>query len=76
MEIKLDNSLIDMASKVSQLQDDIQNYIDNQNGNDPRVNDFVDSLLNIQDSLSNIKGQIGDQIGGLIIDQIDNNQIK
>lgn len=77
MEIKPDNRLIEIASKVSQLQDIIQAYIDdNQEEKDPRIKDFVEELTNTQNYLSDVKGNIGNQIGGLIIDLIDNNQIN
>ena len=75
MEIKPDNRLIEIASKVSQLQYIIQAYIDdNQEEKDPRIKDFVEELTNTQNYLSDVKGNIGNQIGGLITDQIDNNQ--
>lgn len=63
-----------MAYYISQLQDEVQNVIDEtERNNDLRMSDFAQRLVDIQNYLSGIKGEIGDQIGGLIIDQIDNN---
>lgn len=73
-EIKPNSRLVKMAYYISLLQDEIQSVIDEtQENNDLRMSDFAERLTEIQNYLSGIKGEIGDQIGGLIIDQIDNN---
>lgn len=73
-EIKPNSRLVKMAYYISQLQDEVQNVIDEtERNNDLRMSDFAERLVDIQNYLSGIKGEIGDQIGGLIIDQIDNN---
>lgn len=73
-EIKPNSRLVKVAYCISQLQDEIQSVIDEtQENNDLRMSDFAERLTEIQNYLSGIKGEIGDQIGGLIIDQIDNN---
>ena len=71
-EIKPNSRLVKMAYYISQLQDEAQAIIsETEENNDLRMSDFTERLLNIQNTLSDIKGDIGDQIGGLIIDQID-----
>lgn len=73
-DIKPNSRLVKMAYYISQLQDEVQCVIDEtQENNDLRMSDFVERLVEIQNYLSGIKGEVGDQIGGLIIDQIDNN---
>lgn len=73
-EIKPNSRLVKMAYYISQLQDEVQNVIDEtERNNDLRMSDFAERLADIQNDLSGIKGEIGDQIGGLIIDQVDNN---
>lgn len=76
-EIKPNSRLVKMAYYISLLQDEIQSVIDEtQENNDLRMSDFAERLTEIQNYLSGIKGEVGDQIGGLIIDQIDNNLIN
>lgn len=76
-EIKPNSRLVKMAYYISQLQDEVQSVIDEtQENNDLRMSDFAERLTEIQNYLSGIKGEVGDQIGGLIIDQIDNNLIN
>lgn len=73
-DIKPNSRLVKVAYYISQLQDEAQRIIDEtQENNDLRMSDFAERLTDIQNYLSGIKGEIGDQIGGLIIDQIDNN---
>lgn len=73
-EIKPNSRLVKMAYHISQLQDEVQSVIDEtQENNDLRMSDFAERLTEIQNYLSDIKGEVGDQIGGLIIDDIDNN---
>lgn len=72
-EIKPNSRLIKMAYYISQLQDEAQAVInETEKNNDLRMSDFAERLTEIQNTLSDIKGEIGDQIGGLIIDDIDN----
>lgn len=72
-DIMPDRDLLQFAESISRLQDKIQSYINtNQEKNDPRMNDYLDRMLDFQNQLSDMKGEIGEQIGGLIIDQIDN----
>lgn len=76
-EIKPNSRLVKMAYYISQLQDEAQAIIsETEENNDLRMSDFTERLLNIQNTLSDIKGDIGDQIGGLIIDQIDDDVYK
>lgn len=72
-EIKPNSRLVKMAYYIRLLQDEVQNVIDEtERNNDLRMSDFAERLVDIQNYLSGIKGEIGDQIGGLIIDDIDN----
>lgn len=72
-EIKPNSRLVKMAYYISLLQDEAQAVINEaEKNNNLRMSDFAERLLNIQNTLSSIKGEIGDQIGGLIIDDIDN----
>lgn len=72
-EIKPNSRLVKMAYYISLLQDEAQAVINEaEKNNNLRMSDFAERLLNIQNTLSGIKGEIGDQIGGLIIDDIDN----
>ena len=76
-EIKPNSRIVKMAYYISQLQDEAQAIIsETEENNDLRMSDFTERLLNIQNTLSDIKGDIGDQIGGLIIDQIDDDVYK
>ncbi|MFT4222900.1 hypothetical protein [Dysgonomonas sp.] len=76
-EIKPNNRFVKMAYYISQLQDEVQIVIDEtEKNNDLRMSDFAERLVDIQNYLSGIKGEIGDQIGGLIIDQIDDDVYK
>lgn len=73
-DIKPNSRLVKMAYYISQLQDEVQCVIDEtQENNDLRMSDFAERLVEIQNYLSGIKGEVGDQVGGLMIDQIDNN---
>lgn len=72
-DIKPNSRLVKMAYYISLLQDEAQAVINEaEKNNNLRMSDFAERLLNIQNTLSGIKGEIGDQIGGLIIDDIDN----
>lgn len=76
-DIKPNSRLVKVAYYISQLQDEAQRIIDEtQENNDLRMSDFAERLTDIQNYLSGIKGEIGDQIGGLIIDQIDDDVYK
>mgnify|MGYP003276203649 CR=1 FL=1 len=72
-DIKPNSRLVKMAYYISQLQDEAQAVINEaEKNNNLRMSDFAERLLNIQNTLSGIKGEIGNQIGGLITDDIDN----
>ncbi len=69
--ITANKHLTDIVSDIYRLQANITKYIDlNESSKDIRVRDDIDSLISINDNLSDATGKIGDMIGGLIIDQV------
>lgn len=70
-EIKPNSRLVKMAYYISQLQDEIASFIDTNKKDDPRIDSFAKRLTDIEGYISDLKGEIGEQIGGMIIDSID-----
>lgn len=69
--IAANKHLADIVSDIYRLQANITKYIDlNESSKDIRVRDDINSLVSINDNLSDATGKIGDMIGGLIIDQV------
>ncbi|MFR0677619.1 hypothetical protein [Dysgonomonas mossii] len=70
-KITANKHLTDIVSDIYRLQANITKYIDlNESSKEIRVRDDIDSLISINDNLSDATGKIGDMIGGLIIDQV------
>lgn len=69
--ITANKHLTDIVSDIYRLQANITKYIDlNESSKDIRIRDDIDSLISINDNLSDATGKIGDMIGGLIMDQV------
>lgn len=70
-EIKPNNRLVKMAYYISQLQDEVASFINANKKDDLRIDNFAERLTDVEGYLSNLKGEIGEYIGGLILDDID-----
>ena len=68
--VKPDKRFVDIASKMSSIQGLIESIIDVES-NVPRMSEYVDDLIRISNSLGNMKSQIGEMMGDLILDEID-----